>query len=417
MKKDSKTKYKMTKAFNIFLYCIPLLLLIYAFTIWYFYSDGKVYVNRYIQEKVLKVEPELETITYTSSAYRIGFSYPKGWTVKEGTEGIFLSNENGNRYVKIYYPYTYLGIEEYAVQKLKDYRDEINSYDAVLSLEPVNIWYRILSYEYSIHTPYDFPDYTSYLIRSDYNIVDIKTTNGEIEKDVVISLRFLDNEENIELNNAKDFDISTFSNIKLKDYSNLTAHINLDPSWPLHVSYCKPNTFNYCLTILNKENLGDHGDRNFLENFEKTRDDILNSKLFVGAPEIFQFGEYDGQVLITEITDLQIPNTEAYIGTAGFNVPNGLSEPDPEGEYVYLEIYAVSGNHLLQLNHNGHTGELFNVSDEDHKSCIRSVPDYRSDDLMEIYDQECLIKLLNTPKYKQEIRNRFEELIKVFELE
>ncbi len=413
MKKDSKTKYQMTKAFKIFLYFLPLLLLIYAFAIWYFYSDGKVVVNKYIQTNILKVEQEeVETITYTSSVYRIGFSYPKGWTVKESTEGIFVSSNDG-RYVGINYPNTSIGLEEYAVQKLNDYKEEIHSNDATLSLQPINIWYGITSYEYFIiDINVIFPDYTGYFIQSDYNIVDIKTSTGEIEKDIVTSIRFLSYDQPLEGNNAKDFDISKYSDIKLKDYSNLSVYNNLDSSWPLHVGYCKSNTWNYCLTILNKDNLGNNEDRNVLENFEKTRDDILNSKLFVGAPEIFQFGNYEGQILISEIKDLQIPNIDAYIATASLGFQNSYVVSYPKGEWIYLEIYAVSGNNLLKFEQNGSTSEMLHVSDEENKSCIISIPD-RQDE----YDNECFIKLLNTPKYKQEIRNRFEEMIKVFELE
>lgn len=281
MKKDSKTKYQMTKAFKIFLYCLPLLLLIYTFTIWYFYFDGKSIFNN------------------------------------------FISNKNSET-------------QEYTELKLVDNSDLLVKLD---DLQTLDINKKIIYYY-------------------------------------------------------------------MKDSNN---------SYPIPERFPKSTEY-ISLSIINGDQISGE---NSLRIMESNKQDIINHNIAapwveLGSPEIFQEIETGTYTFVQEIKDIDIPQAQYVFATLSLGGHVALMPAEDEGELVYFSIYAIVDKNILHYNLEGRTRTILDISEEEHKSCLKPFP---GDPEYNMYDYKCLTELLKDPKHEKEIRNRFEELVKVFELE
>ncbi len=176
------------------------------------------------------------------------------------------------------------------------------------------------------------------------------------------------------------------------------------------------NTEYLALSIVNEDQISGE---NALQIFNSNKQDIINHNttaqwVELGSPEIFQEIETGTYTFVQEIKDISIPQAQYVFAIVSLGGHVSLMPAEEEGELVHFSVYALIDNNILHYNLSGRTGTILDISDEEHMGCLEP---YTGDPENYFYNPQCLVEVVKDPKHEQEIRSRFEEMIKVFELE
>lgn len=235
---------------------------------------------------------------------------------------------------------------------------------------------------------------------------------------------------------ADGYDVSNFTDIKLKSYEGLVVMVSKEDEadttiipgviyYGQEAYYFNPDGLTYkeritepltSMSIVNRSStVSTVQEIAFDETVTNIQNKNVDSQwLDSGTLQATRLNHYSANyTFIQELTNVTYPNTESVFAVLLFGGSQEAPYVNDDGTNFSIVVFAVKGENVIQLQATGKTLTNLGITLAEHESCTEEVSAEDSD---LVYNLDCLSEIIKLEKYQTEVRKITDSLVSEFEL-